>query len=442
MSEPTKPPARAVTSFLPGPPIDRTRVYGWHRWVRTRELFVPAPILSTEQYLQLTPRRRRIHDLHRLATHSSLPVQSTPMGDAVAWLVKARIEDGAYSHKAGIRTGVMVNGGGAQGKTETVCAAIAAFEEEWLEVNEYMNPEAMAGTRDLLAPVAYVRCPVKATPVSTCQRILDFYGEDCKNMRQEDLIRTVNAAIAAHATKALVIDDITRLKLHRESDQDVLDLLLEVMSMSVTLILVGVGIPTSGLLRRGSFDPVAKQWVIPPVKDRGRSPNPDAATQLADLVDEYATPYLHNPSQRGLQIRRSAPRGTAETSALLLAAATALGDRVLVPLRERIEPLAREAYRRSASIGDKLFKDSNVSAILLRATAQRVYGFQKRSILRVAPDFYRFSTAEIPPLLPREWFDAYFQPLVHRLPKMTTLLERHLRWAASLRLAELVCDQT
>ncbi|MGW3132657.1 TniQ family protein [Streptomyces sp. NPDC001123] len=166
------------------------------------------------------------------------------------------------------------------------------------------------------------------------------------------------------------------------------------------------------------------------------------STALADLVDEYATPYLHNPSQRGLQIRRSAPRGTAETSALLLAAATALGDRALVPLRERIEPLAREAYRRSASIGDKLFKDSNVSAILLRATAQRVYGFQKRSILRVAPNFYRFSTAEIPPLLPREWFDAYFQPLVHRLPKMTTLLERHLRWAASLRLAELVCDQT
>ncbi|MFJ5847975.1 AAA family ATPase [Streptomyces sp. NPDC092903] len=201
------------------------------------------------------------------------------MSDAVAWLVKARIEDGAYSHKAGIRTGVMVNGGGAQGKTETVCAALAAFEADWLEVNAFMNPQAVPGTRDLLAPVAYVRCPVKATPVSTCQRILDFFGEDYKNMRQEDLIRTVNAAIAAHGTKALVIDDITRLKLHRESDQDVLDLLLEVMSMSVTLILVGVGIPLSGLLRRGRFDPVARQWLIPPVRDRGRSPNPEASTQ-------------------------------------------------------------------------------------------------------------------------------------------------------------------
>ncbi|MGP3683955.1 AAA family ATPase [Streptomyces sp. IBSNAI002] len=297
MSEPVKPPRAAVASFLPGPPVDRTRVEGWQRWVRTRDLFVPAPVLSMEKYLQLTPRRRRIHDLHRLATHSSLPLQSTPMSEAVDWLVNARIEDGAYSHKAGIRTGVMVNGGGAQGKTETVCAALAAFEENWLEVNEYVNPEAMAGTRDLLAPVAYVRCPVQATPVSACQRILDFYGEDYKNMRQEDLIRTVNAAIYAHATKALVIDDITRLKLHRERDQDVLDLLLELMSMSVTLILVGVGIPTSGLLRRGTFDAVTKQWVIPPIRDRGRSPNPHAATQHErrfEMVDlqpfSYDTP--------------------------------------------------------------------------------------------------------------------------------------------------------
>ncbi|OLZ73391.1 hypothetical protein AV521_04750 [Streptomyces sp. IMTB 2501] len=49
--------------------------------------------------------------------------------------------------------------------------------------------------------------------------------------------------------------------------------------MPVTLILVGVGIPTSGLLRDGRRDPVTKQWVFPPVKDRSRSPNAHAATQ-------------------------------------------------------------------------------------------------------------------------------------------------------------------
>jgi hypothetical protein len=48
------------------------------------------------------------------------------------------------------------------------------------------TPCAVAGALDLHAPVAYVRTPAKATSISTCQRILDFYGEDYKGMRQED----------------------------------------------------------------------------------------------------------------------------------------------------------------------------------------------------------------------------------------------------------------
>ncbi|MFE2722754.1 AAA family ATPase [Kitasatospora sp. NPDC059327] len=288
------PPWAGAATFLPGPPLDRTRHDGWTRWRTTRTSFVPAPVLSGEEYERLGKRQRRIYDLHRLATHSSLPVQATPMSESVAWLVRTRIEDGAFSHKSGTRTGVMVNGGGAQGKTETVCEAVAAFEDEWLTLNQQVNPDAMPGTRDLFAPVAYVRCPVKATPISTCQRILDFYGEDYKGMRLEDLVRTVKAAIADHATRALVIDDITRLKLHREADQDVLDLIREMMSMPVTLILVGVGIPTSGLLRDGRRDPVTRQWLFPPVKDRGRSPNADAATQHErrfELIDLDAFSY-------------------------------------------------------------------------------------------------------------------------------------------------------
>lgn len=166
------------------------------------------------------------------------------------------------------------------------------------------------------------------------------------------------------------------------------------------------------------------------------------STALAGLVDEYAMPYVHNPAPRGIQIRRNAPRDTAQTSALLLAAATVLGDRDLVPLRERIEPLTREVYRRSTSIGEKLLKASDASATLLRATAPRIYGFQKRSTLHVVPQSYRFCTDEIPPLLPMEWFDEYFKPLMHHLPPMTTILERHLRWAGSFRLAELVSGGT
>src|SRR5207245_1579879 len=109
-----------------------------------------------------------------------------------------------------------------------------------------------------------------------------------RRIRQEDLVRTVKNSTYDQGTKALVLDDITRLKLHREADQDVLDLIRELMSLPVTLILVGVGIPKSGLLRDGRKDPRTGQWIFPPVKDRGKSRNDDAPGQTDlrfDLID-------------------------------------------------------------------------------------------------------------------------------------------------------------
>ena len=75
----------------------------------------------------------------------------------------------------------MVNGGACQGKTETVCEALACFEDEWLGLYD-MVAGSVEGTLDHHVPVVYVRTPVKATPISACQRILDFYGEDHKGM--------------------------------------------------------------------------------------------------------------------------------------------------------------------------------------------------------------------------------------------------------------------
>jgi AAA domain len=273
--------------FLPGPIPDRTVWAGWDRWRLTRRGFVPAPVITAADHARMTPRQRRLHDLHRIATHSNLLIQETPMSAFVSWKIRALIEDNAFNHGPDTRPGIMLNGGGCQGKTETICEIIASFEDEWLALYA-QNPTALPGTLDQHAPVAYVRTPVKATPIATCQRILDFYGEDYKGMRQEDLIRTVKNAIYDHGTKALVLDDITRLKLHREADQDVLDLIRELMSLPVTLILVGVGIPRSGLLRDGRKDPRTGQWLFPPVTDRGKSRNDDAPGQTDlrfDLLD-------------------------------------------------------------------------------------------------------------------------------------------------------------
>ncbi len=158
----------------------------------------------------------------------------------------------------------MITGGGYQGKTETACEIAADFEDDWLDLHHHLNPAAVAGTRDLHAPVAYVQTPVTAKPKSTCKAILSFYGAGTKNMDLPGLVRQVAASINDHGTKALLLDDITRLRMHRADDQDVLDLIRAFMSMHVTLVLIGVDIPGSGLLREGRHDPRTGQWILPP----------------------------------------------------------------------------------------------------------------------------------------------------------------------------------
>jgi hypothetical protein len=273
-----KPGVITPTPLPAEPVLDRASLEGWTRWRLTRRDFVPAPVLTLGDYKKLSPRQRWIHDLHRMATHANLPIQETPMSAAVADVLRRRIQSNAVKGSERTRPGLMVNGGGFQGKTETVCETAASFEDTWLAAHAALNPDAVPGTRDLVAPVAYVQTPVTAKPISTCQAILDFYGEDYKNMRLGELARTVRQALKDHATKVLILDDITRLKLHREADQDVLDFLRDLMNITV-VVLVGVGIPTSGLLREGRQNPGSGEWVFRPVKDKGKSPNDEAATQ-------------------------------------------------------------------------------------------------------------------------------------------------------------------
>jgi hypothetical protein len=98
--------------------------------------------------------------------------------------------------------------------------------------------------------------PTPGSRPSTCKAILNFYGAPLNpRMDLPDLIRQVATSPHDHGTKALILDDITRLRLHRADDQDTLDLIRAFMSMHVTLILVGVDIPGSGLLREGRHDP-------------------------------------------------------------------------------------------------------------------------------------------------------------------------------------------
>ncbi|WP_438302366.1 hypothetical protein ACSHXN_00440 [Streptomyces sp. HUAS TT11] len=294
-------PAESDSPIVPflrvGPPPDRTRWEGWQQWREIRDTFIPAPRLSLKEYSDMSARRRALHDLHRTATHVNMRLQETPMSRGVSNLMRGRLQNNAVKFMPGTRDGLMINGGGFQGKTETACSAAAAFEDLWRDVHHQLLPDQapIAGTRDVFVPVAYRRLPVKATPKALCKTILDVNGDPHPNTL-DDLIRSVRDAVRDHNTTALLIDDVTRLRLHRGDDQDTLDLIRELMDLNVTLVLIGVDIPHSGLLRGAYIDPRTKQWVFPDVK-RGKSHNDGASTQTErrfDMVDldpfDYSTP--------------------------------------------------------------------------------------------------------------------------------------------------------
>ncbi|MFJ8949981.1 AAA family ATPase [Streptomyces sp. NPDC102381] len=241
----------------------RDTIEDWDRWRRTRHDFVPAPQLSLSAWRAMNSRDRGLHDLHRAATHANLPLLHTPMSRKVAKLLNGRIRSNAMKMKPSTRAGVMVTGGGYQGKTETTCEIAAAFEDSWRALNQHLNPDAVPGARDLYAPVAYVQTPVTAKPKSTCKAILNFYGAPTKNLDLPDLVRQVAESLHDHGTKALVLDDITRLRMHRVDDQDTLDLIRAFMSMQVTLVLIGVNIPASGLLQEGRPALQTGGWRMP-----------------------------------------------------------------------------------------------------------------------------------------------------------------------------------
>ncbi|WP_420312219.1 TniB family NTP-binding protein [Streptomyces sp. YS-B37] len=288
---------QGISEFLlPKQTPVRETLEGWEDWRRKRKSFTPAPRLDLAAWRALSPRQRTLHDLHRTSTHSNLPLLQTPMTKAVTKLVHGRIMGNALKHKPTTRAGVMVTGGGYQGKTETVCEIIATFEDTWLELHRQLNPDAVPGSRDLHAPVAYVQTPVTAKPKSTCKAILNFYGAPIHaRMDLPDLVRQVAVSLQENGTKVLVLDDITRLRMHRVDDQDTLDLIRAFMSMHVTLILIGVDIPRSGLLQEGRRDPSNGQYVLPPSQHaKVHGLEPTQTQRRFDLVEldhfRYDTP--------------------------------------------------------------------------------------------------------------------------------------------------------
>ena len=234
---------------------DLDTVAGLRRWAATRGQAERPPILSVAEYRALDRKERRVYDLRRRVSNVNLGILETPMLVEVREAMEQRIWANALSNEPGAVEGIMVNGGGAQGKTATVLAVVADFLDEWEDAHGLRNPAAFPGGRDAHEPVVYARVPAKPTPKTLCGAVLDAVGEDwARGDTFGPLRRRVCKSLKELGTRVLVLDDITRIKMHRLDDQDVLDLIRDVMDTGATLILVGVGITGSGLLSEGTTE--------------------------------------------------------------------------------------------------------------------------------------------------------------------------------------------
>ncbi len=165
-------------------------------------------------------------------------------------------------------------------------------------------------------------------------------------MTLPELTGAVRSSLRDHGNRVLLLDDITRLKMHRVDDQDTLDLMRAFMSMHTTLVLIGVNIPGSGLLREGRHDPRTGQWVFPPSHGRyGDDPSTQTERRF-DLV--HLEPFTYDTPagisawtthlaglQQELRLFRAAPD--------MLTAGTM--PRIPVPPHQRRRRPARTTHR-------------------------------------------------------------------------------------------------
>lgn len=250
----------SFTDLVPLVRPDLDTVAGLRRWAASRGKAARPPILSVEEHQALGRRERRLYDLRREVSNANLTILATPMLLAAREAMEQRVWANALNNEPGAVEGIMVNGGGAQGKTATVLAVLADFLEDWEDLHGFRNPDAYPDGRDAHEPVVYTRVPAKPTPKTLCGAILDAVGEDWQPGETFGPLRSrVCRSLKELGTRMLVLDDITRIKMHRIDDQDVLDLIRDIMDTGATLVLVGVGITSSGLLSEGTTDAAVRK---------------------------------------------------------------------------------------------------------------------------------------------------------------------------------------
>ncbi|WP_079140692.1 TniQ family protein [Streptomyces sp. LUP47B] len=174
-----------------------------------------------------------------------------------------------------------------------------------------------------------------------------------------------------------------------------------------------------------------------------------SSTALKDSLDAYAAPIsAQAAAQRStsnftgrLVGPRNLPQEAAPCGALLMAAEALLGDRDAASLQERVQPIARMAHERAPQYLLNIMNSMGISPAMARAVSRRVHGFPAGPLPRALTPQGSFQLQNVPPFLPKPWFDAHFSDFMDKMHRTTPRTTRQLRRGAALRLAEIASGQ-
>lgn len=246
--------AAPPAEWLMAPPnLDDVSTFeGWNRYVANRHAYQPVAAISRAEYEALPSGHQALYDMAREVALANLPKHATPMTQTLTASITATLKLNSLNANPGVRPGLFVSAEAGLGKS-TVVREIAASFDDTQRARADLFPE-VAGNRDLWVPVAWVNVPPKVTIKGLCSIILSYYGETpraFRHMSEPMLTSRVNTLIASCGTRLLVLDDITRMKMHREADMDAADFVRSLMETGATVLGVGVNIEESGLLYEG-----------------------------------------------------------------------------------------------------------------------------------------------------------------------------------------------
>lgn len=223
---------------------------GWRTYVAQRRAYHAPPLLTRAAYEGLPRRTRVLYDFARGVALSNLPKHETPMGSSVRRQIELTLAHNTANADPGVRPGLFVSADGGLGKSTLISDVAATFDEEVRDMAEIFPN--LFNYLDLWLPVIWINVPAKVSVGNLGRAMLHFFGETPRGLRTDGQITgRVHTLIHDCGTRLIVLDDITRMKMHREADQDTADWVRSLQETSATIIGIGVDIEGSGLLYEG-----------------------------------------------------------------------------------------------------------------------------------------------------------------------------------------------